>query len=240
MQSSSSREVTFILVHGSGFGGWIWDNTIPLLSHPAIAIDLPGRKGKHNTYAFEDYVQMVLDAIHSAKSQKVILVGHSIGLEFVLDAASQTPERIAAIVSVAGLVPKSGASYYSLFSPVQRSFLKLLAMVYRNGLRPPNGMITKAYANDLDQTHLDEVLRRYSYESPHIFSSPVMWATIPTDIPRYYIAFTDDKSGFSPQQQSDMAHRLGAKKVFRVKTGHLGMIKEPAAVAGFLNQCATA
>jgi pimeloyl-ACP methyl ester carboxylesterase len=234
MSTAGKTDATFVLVHGSGFGGWIWDEVVPRLSRPAIAVDLPGRRGKGNTHSFEEYVQAVIQAISSARSSRVILVGHSIGAEFALVAASRVPEKVAAFVAVGGLIPEVGASYYSLFSLPQGLFLRFLALVNKGGFKPPNSLITKAYAADLNSTAQHKLLSQYAYESPHIFSAPVSW-TLPPGVPRYYIRFLHDASGFSPEQQSVMAKRLGACAELDLDCGHLGMLNKPRDLADILN-----
>ncbi len=229
------NDTVFILIHGSGVGSWIWGKVIPHLSAPAIAIDMPARTGKVNTHTFDEYTQVVVDAMKSVGNKKVILVGHSIGNEFALAAASKMPQKVAGIVSVGGLVPESGKSYYSLLPLPQRIVVMTVAFFNKNGLKPPDNMIIASYANDLDKATANEILKKYSYESPKIFSTPVVWDKLSSDIPRYYITFTKDKSGFSPSQQEAMAKRLHADKVFSLDTGHLGMLSNPKEFADILN-----
>src|SRR5215213_4163340 len=37
--------IGFVLVHGGYGGAWNWDEVVPLLDAPAVAVDLPGRGG---------------------------------------------------------------------------------------------------------------------------------------------------------------------------------------------------
>jgi|SRR5882672_7557031 len=231
----SKSDTVFILIHGAGFGSWIWEKITPLLSAPVIVVDMPARTEKVNTHTFDEYTQIVTDAINSVHDKKVILVGHSIGMEFALAAANKTSDKIAGIVAVSGLVPESGKSYYSLLPSPQRFVIMFIALFNGNGLKPPATIITSSYSNDLDKKESAELLERYAYESPKIFSAPVVWDKIPQDIPRYYIKFTNDKSGFSSSQQEEMAKKLQAKKVFSLDTGHLGMISKPKEFAKILN-----
>jgi len=38
-----SEPIGFVLIHGSELGAWVWERTVPLLTRPTIAVDLPGR-----------------------------------------------------------------------------------------------------------------------------------------------------------------------------------------------------
>jgi len=35
-----------VLIHGAHHGAWVWDDVVPLLSLPSLAVDLPGRGGQ--------------------------------------------------------------------------------------------------------------------------------------------------------------------------------------------------
>ncbi len=100
----------FLLIHGAWHGAWCWDKVTPLLAargHAVQAIDLPGH-GEDKTppaqVGFADYVARVEKALAAAR-EPVVLVGHSLGGASISAAADRWPEKIAALVYLAAIVP---------------------------------------------------------------------------------------------------------------------------------------
>ena len=89
----------FVLIHGSGNGGWCWDKVAPLLTqagHEVIAPDLPGH-GDDKTPVREVSLQSCVDRvveILDTQSEPVILVGHSTGGLTISQTTEQRPGMI--------------------------------------------------------------------------------------------------------------------------------------------------
>ncbi|MBW0119635.1 alpha/beta fold hydrolase, partial [Pseudonocardia abyssalis] len=102
--------VRTVLVHGAWHDGSCWAPVVAELSargHDAVAVDLPGDRPGATT---ADHLDAVLDA--AGVDGRVVLVGHSLGGLVVPVAAQRLgPERVAALVLVAALVPLPGASW---------------------------------------------------------------------------------------------------------------------------------
>ncbi len=88
---------TYVLVHGSFVGAWVWEKVVPLLRsdcHEVEAPDMPGR-GEDKTPvpeislgSYTDCVCRVLDS----HAEPVILVGHSSGAAVISQAAEYRPD----------------------------------------------------------------------------------------------------------------------------------------------------
>ena len=72
--------MTFVLVHGGGFGASCWEPLIPYLEGEVHAVDLPGRgrtPGDLAVVGIDDFVDTVVSEIDSNDLGEVTLVGHS-------------------------------------------------------------------------------------------------------------------------------------------------------------------
>lgn len=104
---------TFLLVHGAWHGAWCWYKVIPLLEqhgHTVIAPDLPSH-GRDRTdpsrvtlSSYTDCIAAILDA----RSEPVILVGHSMGGIVITQTAEYRPEKIKTLAYVTGFLLKNG------------------------------------------------------------------------------------------------------------------------------------
>jgi len=104
---------TFVLVHGAWHGAWCWKKTIENLKRngqTALAFDLPGH-GEDPASASEvtlnDYVDRIVGVLDSL-SDKVILVGHSMGGIPVTAAAEERPDKLSLLVYVTAFLPAPG------------------------------------------------------------------------------------------------------------------------------------
>jgi pimeloyl-ACP methyl ester carboxylesterase len=114
-----------VLVHGAWQGSWAWDRLTPLLAEAGIetrALDLPGN-GCDETKAAD--VSLALYVAHvcgrvAGIDGRVVLVAHSGGGLVASQVAEATPERIAGIVYVAGMMLPSGVAFAELTAPLIR------------------------------------------------------------------------------------------------------------------------
>uniref|UniRef100_A0A804N803 AB hydrolase-1 domain-containing protein n=1 Tax=Zea mays TaxID=4577 RepID=A0A804N803_MAIZE len=106
----------FILLHGLAHGAWCWYKVVAQLraaGHRATALDMaasgvhPARL--HEVASFEDYSRPLLDAVAaSPDSDRLVLVGHSLGGLSVALAMEWFPGKVAAAVFLAASMPRVG------------------------------------------------------------------------------------------------------------------------------------
>ena len=100
---------TFVLVHGWSCNLGFWREQVPALVDKArlILIDLPGhgQSDKPRTpYTMDFFAGAVLAVLRDAKAERATFIGHSMGAAVLCRVHHHAPEKIAALVSVDGLL----------------------------------------------------------------------------------------------------------------------------------------
>ena len=116
-----------LLVHGAWQGAWAWKAMLDILKDRRIraqAFDLPGSGG--NRTPVEDvtlqlYGDRIIAQARSMNSDRLILVGHSMGGAEITAAASQAPELFARLIYVCAFLPRPGESVADLGLKATRS-----------------------------------------------------------------------------------------------------------------------
>lgn len=193
---------TFVLVHGSWHGAWCWEKVIPLLQeagHIVIAPDLPGH-GQDNTPMKEITLKSYIDCISRIVEEcasPVILVGHSLGGVMISQVAEFYPDKIQALVYVAGFLPKNGESMFTcaqMQAPTR--FSKLMKIDANENTFSFAIHAIKDFAYNLCSEELVENLKpRFCIEPLMPSNTPV---TLSTDnfgrVPKVYIECLQDKA----------------------------------------------
>lgn len=106
-----------VLVHGFGGLTYTWRDTLPALAtagYRALALDLKGFGLSDKSFAHDfshgsqaDFVMAVMSAVGI---ERAVWVGHSMGGSVIGHAALRHPERVTALVFVAGAVREAGQS----------------------------------------------------------------------------------------------------------------------------------
>ncbi|QQN85354.1 alpha/beta fold hydrolase [Bacillus toyonensis] len=106
---------TYVLVHGAWQGEWAWELVKPqleALSHTVITLDLPGSR-KDTTpsqnITLDSYVDAVTATINQ-QTEKVIVVGHSMGGIVITQTAELIPNKIDKLVYLCAFLPQNGES----------------------------------------------------------------------------------------------------------------------------------
>jgi pimeloyl-ACP methyl ester carboxylesterase len=211
----------FVLVHGSGAGGWAWDPVRPLLEAEGHAVhtpSLPGMTDGRTTLA--DHVEALAGAIAGAPLERVQLVGHSYGGMPVTGAAELVPERIARLVYLDAFVSEDGQSAFDTRPDLEAALRPKAA----GGLFPPldpwfAGVDTEAQAQRL-RTRMTATPLRVCADRIELCNP------LARRIPRTYISCT--RSGFAG---TAARVRAAGWDCHELETGHMAMETAPAAVA---------
>ncbi|HDR7846498.1 TPA: alpha/beta fold hydrolase [Bacillus toyonensis] len=106
---------TYVLVHGAWQGEWAWELVKPqleALGHTVITLGLPG-SGKDTTpsqnITLDSYVDAVTATINQ-QTEKVIVVGHSMGGIVITQTAELIPNKIDKLVYLCAFLPLNGES----------------------------------------------------------------------------------------------------------------------------------
>ncbi|WP_328635141.1 alpha/beta fold hydrolase [Streptomyces sp. NBC_00356] len=99
--------VPVLFVHGWGTSGRVWDAQVADLAadHRVVTVDWRGcgrtdRPAAGNTFAAN--AADLLELMDVLALDRALLVGNSMGAAFVLEAALQSPERVAGVMSIDG------------------------------------------------------------------------------------------------------------------------------------------
>lgn len=115
----------FVLVHGAWHGGWCWRDTASALRELGHEVHTPTLTGlgerSHLVSADitpDTHVLDIVNVIKWRELDEVILVGHSYGGIVITGVASQTPQRLRALVYLDAFVPEeSGQPIFATANP---------------------------------------------------------------------------------------------------------------------------
>jgi pimeloyl-ACP methyl ester carboxylesterase len=115
---------TFVLVHGSFSGGWVWQpvaRELRAAGHDVYTPTLTGLGERSHLLrpdvGLETHIQDVASVLEFEDLHDVILVGWAFGGMAVTGAADRVPGRVARVVYLNGFVPRDGESQLQLFPP---------------------------------------------------------------------------------------------------------------------------
>jgi pimeloyl-ACP methyl ester carboxylesterase len=101
-----------VFVHGTRMAAAYWRAQLVALqdSFRVVAVDLPGHGGRRSTpFTHREALDTILRGIDLCAGGAAIVVGHSLGGYFVMDAAAEAPERCRALVLVGSTATAHGA-----------------------------------------------------------------------------------------------------------------------------------
>ncbi|MCU1456278.1 MAG: esterase [Actinomycetia bacterium] len=234
--------MTFVLVHGGGFGASCWDAVVPLLDGDVLAVDLPGR-GKHPadlaTVTVADFVDSVVADITDAGLDDVVLVGHSLAGITLPGVAARVGPRLRHIAFVSCSVPPQGLAVSDVLGSLSPSLEKLAADLGADLVDPEGGLapefVQAMFCNDMTPELAQLTLDLTVPEAVGVISEPIDLAGLDQPIPQTYVRLLQDVS-LLPEAQTRMAANLREPTIIDVDAGHMVMISKPDALAEVLNR----
>jgi pimeloyl-ACP methyl ester carboxylesterase len=236
-----------ILIHGAHHGPWVWDDVVPLLSLPSLAVELPGRGGTASrpgapgTLTLDDLICSALGDLDRAGWRRAVIVGHSLGGAVAAGLAARAPRRAHHLVLIAASVPGPGRCALDSW-PAALRWLPRLALGMRPGGRHApltlSARRARRRASGLGDAQARRLLDRLVPDTPGFLTTPMPAAPLPAGLPRSYIVASKDRI-HKPRRQAATATRLGAARI-EIDTGHDPMLAHPAAVARIINRTARA
>jgi pimeloyl-ACP methyl ester carboxylesterase len=124
---------TYVLIHGAWHGGWCWDKVVPLLEkagHKVQAPDLPSHgkdKTSYRTVSLQAYADSVC-GILDTQSDRVVLVGHSMGGIVISQAAEYRPEKVDTLVYLTAFLLRIKVTQQSKMRPSRTSSTVIVPM----------------------------------------------------------------------------------------------------------------
>ncbi|MFJ1969523.1 alpha/beta fold hydrolase [Streptomyces sp. NPDC087903] len=227
--------MSFVLIHGAGFGADCWDELLPHLRAQALAVDLPGRGTRAGadlgTVTLADCADAVREDVEGKDLRDVVLIGHSFAGVTVPRVLDLLPERVRQVVLVSAVVPPDGSRVLDQIDPGVRSLVErsIVGGVYHQSREGAAAML----CNDMDEATAASALDRLSDDSGALLSEPVDLSGYRRPIPRTYVHLTRDQCYVEELQQRSIA--LLRPDVVDLDTGHMAMISAPERLAAILN-----
>jgi pimeloyl-ACP methyl ester carboxylesterase len=233
---------TLVLVHGGSVTSRSWDPLLPLLSTPAHAIDLPGRRYRPadlGTLHRTDWESSAADDVLALGLDDVVLVGHSSGAYVIPGVAARLPAGLVRhLVLVAGTCPAEGDR------PVDAMAERLRSIAVDNESRLREGAVGRTLSDlrpgespietDLE---LVDVKAAMGVEAPLQLFEPMTWVGVP-DVPRTYVRALRDRI-IPPDHALRMAANAGATTVLDIDADHDVAGSAPQDLARILDRIAT-
>ena len=137
-QSRNERH-TFVLVHGSWVGGWLWRWVAPALRELGHVVTTPTLTGvgerrhlENKTATLSTHIEDIVAHIEMEGFQDVTLVSQSYGGMVATGTLSRIPDRIKSMIYLDAFVPEDGQSLIDLYAGEGRAQF----MTYRDQDRP--------------------------------------------------------------------------------------------------------
>jgi pimeloyl-ACP methyl ester carboxylesterase len=117
---------TFVLVHGSTFGGWCWKETaadLRAVGHEVYAPSLTGLGERSYLLGPEvslsSHIRDISDLLFYADLRDVVLVGHSYGGMVITGVAEHAAGRLTRLVYLDAFLPEDGDSCFGLMPGIR-------------------------------------------------------------------------------------------------------------------------
>ncbi len=228
---------TFVLVHGTGHGGWCWQKIIPQLRAAGSEVYAPTLTGVSNrSHLLECGVNLTTHITDVTKLlfyedlTNVVLVGHSYGGMVITGAAAKAPERISQLIYLDAYVPEAGECEMDLWPPEMRAEIEDDARK-GNNLRPP----PSPELLGITDPELAEWLRERITPHPlDTYTEPVPAPKAGSEAPECaFISCTEGALVHVFEPFADKA-RANGWDVREIATGHNAMLTTPDNLAGLL------
>lgn len=224
----------FVLLHGAGLGPWVWDQVVPSLEKPALAVEFPERSGSDEArkrLSLSDYTDCIADQVRQYRPAQFVLVAHSISGVIAPILIQRFRDRVIGFAGIGAAIPRQGSSFLATL-PIPRR-LVMAAVLRAFGTKPPEAAIKKSLCNDLEAEATAEVVQRFVPESRALYTTS---GTVGfPDLPFLYVHLSADAEFGMPLQRR-MAANLGSPSTAHVGAGHLPMLSRPAELADVLNK----
>ena len=237
----SDTQKTYVLVHGAFQGAYAWQYVKAQLEkkgQKVIAVELPAHgedKTPPGNISLDVYRDKVVSAITSV-SDKVILVGHSMGGMVITATAEKIPDRIEKLIYIAAFVPGNGQSLLDLASTDSTSMLFPALVPSADGLtqdiKPEN--IVPIFAQDANDEVKKLLLDKRRPEPTKIFPdkatvSAANWGKVD----KYYI-FTKRDNTVGPNLQKRMVAAAKITKTTTIDSDHSPFLTKPDVITELL------
>lgn len=238
---------TFVLVHGSWQGGWIWDQVAVRLrahGHAVLAPTMPGHHRPDEERAdlgHEDLVEAVLVTLDDAGPDPVVLVGHSLGGAVISQVADRRPDRIARLVYCAAFVLCDGEAIADVLPAEFAAPLRALAQASPDRSLPlPWELWRDRFMQAADEQTARAAFDRLVPDPYRTTFDPVRLPRLAgLDIPATFVCFRHDRTMPPGFWHPGTSARLPGAPIVELDGDHEAPLTAPAPLAEALHQVTT-
>lgn len=181
---------TFVLVHGTTAGGWVWKGITPQLEaagHTVYRPTLTGLGERAHLLTREvglgTHITDIINVLEFEDLTDVTLVGHSYGGMVITGVADAVPARLRELVYFDAMVPRDGEAMIDLMPDATRAeYIQLVAEQGDGWLIP-----VRRGPNDIGTKNTPHPWKSWA-EPIRLNNPPAAQA-----LPRTYVRFTADK-----------------------------------------------
>lgn len=227
----------FVLVHGTGHGGWCWQKVVPALraaGSEAYAQTLTGVGDRSHLLEcgvdLTTHITDVVNLLFYEDLSDVVLVGHSYAGMVITGVAAKAPERLSQLIYLDAYIPDEGESEIDLWPADMRAEIEADAEDSRGCRTPPSpelmGITDRAMAEWVEERTTPHPMATYTEPVP-------AGSAQSASLPRAFISCTVGPLTSVFGHFADKAREAGWP-VREIATGHDAMLTAPDEVADLL------
>jgi pimeloyl-ACP methyl ester carboxylesterase len=234
----------FVLIHGAGTGGWLWDDVAGRLRDLGHVVHTPTLAGVGERVGdggpetdVSAHVAEVHRLIQDGNLTDAVLVGFSDGGLVIAGVAELVPHRVGEVVFLDAFVPQPGICLFDLFPPQVRATMEASA---EDGWRLAPLPVAAvgglgALEPGIEENHVLATLDRRGAHPAGTYRQTMTPAfQHSANVARRYISCTDKQPG-DPLVAIAGALRGAGWHVDELPTGHFSMLTMPARLTELLN-----
>ncbi len=230
---------TFVMVHGSHCGGWVWQKVAPILrarGHEVHSPTLTGLSDRSHLancgINLTSHITDIANLLVYEDLLNVILVGHSYGGMVITGVAAKLPERVRLLVYLDAYVPAVGQSEADLWPAQMRLARMADAAAHAGMIQPP----PPAVLGITDPEMAEWVKRRWTPQPLATYTEPVPGGDARSSaLPAAFIHCLGGPSTTTPGFAPFAARaRADGWQVGELAAGHMAMLTAPQELAAML------
>jgi pimeloyl-ACP methyl ester carboxylesterase len=239
---------TFVLVHGTGSGGWLWRRVRSLLTRAGHDVFTPTLTGvgerahlARRDVSLATHVEDIVGVIECEELSDVVLVGFSYAGMIIPAVADRLPGRVKRLVYLDAIVTEKGQSMLDVMAPEVREAWQRHVLA-GDGWRVPPTPLARLGQLAPEAGAEAEIRRLLSRRTPQPLACFTETLTIKraTALPPSSYIYCSDKPPEDPLCKLASSLRARGWDSHELPTGHFCMLTMPAATATLLAELATA
>ncbi|PWT99550.1 MAG: hypothetical protein C5B52_10515 [Bacteroidetes bacterium] len=230
-------DTAIVFIHGACINKEYWKSQVDYFSkrYTTVALDLGGHgHSGHNrdSWTIEDYANDVMATIRDLNLNKVILVGHSMGGEIILQVANTIPDKIIGLVGIDNIKdvitsynPKQKKEIAHFIQELKIHYDSIVPVFIKQSLFPPNYNDTASMNRVINDVQLmDSYIAIQTFTSLTNFSLKDAGLLSNLKVPLHLIV-----SDYSPMNEANVKKYCKAGLFVKTihGTGHYPMIEKP-------------